>query len=423
MRILQIHKFFYHHAGPEAILFNTRALLAARGHDVIDFSMEHPNNVESPYSSYFAPQRDYVDHSRPLSSRARDGLASIYSVSARRRLRKLLKEVRPDVAHMHSIYHQLTLSVVDELAHQGVPSVMQLHDYKIGCPAYQLYRDGQPCSLCTTGPVENVLLHRCIDGSRPASLLAAIEARLARERGTYKKVDAYIASSAFGGRVATAAGIDPDTVRVIPNFLPKEEISDCIVALDEQPRFFFAGRLEEVKGVREILDAYATGDPGLGTLVVAGAGGRLEDEVRAAAEASDNIEYLGRLTREEVLEQQRRSRAVLVPSRWHENNPMSLLEARAVGVPAVCTDMGGLPEMVEDGVDGFIVPSANVRALMNAIRSLAESRTLAEDMGRRGYERLLRDNTADIHYEQLMAVYNRARARRSTIASSRVSSG
>lgn len=412
MRVLQIHKFFYHHAGPEAILFNTRALLAARGHEIVDFSMEHPSNVESPYSSYFAPRRDYTDSSRPLHSRVRDGLTSVYSVSARRRLRRLLEKTRPDVAHMHSIYHQLTLSLVDELAHQGVPSVMQLHDYKIGCPAYQLYRDGQPCSLCTTGAVENVFLHRCIEGSRPASMLAAIEARLARERGTYRKVDAYVASSAFAGRVAIAAGVDPNTVRVIPNFLPPEEIGESIGGLEEQPRFFFAGRLEEVKGVREILDAYATGDPELGTLVLAGAGGRLEQQVRAAASASENIEYLGRLTRDQVLAQQRRSRAVLVPSRWHENNPMSLLEARAVGAPAICTDMGGLPEMVEDGVDGFVVPPANVQALAEAIRRLAGSRTLAEEMGRRGYQRLLRDNTADVHYEALMGAYAAARERR-----------
>ncbi len=417
MRVLQIHKFFYPFAGPEAILFHTRDLLTARGHDVVDFAMEHPSNLESAYSGYFAPQRDYVDPTRPLSRRTRDALSSVYSVTVRRRLRRLLNDIRPDVAHMHSIYHQLTLSVVDELAHQGVPCVMQLHDYKIGCPAYQLYRAGQPCNLCTTGPVENVLLHRCIDGSLPASLLAAVEARLARGRGTYKKVNAYIASSAFGAQVAIDTGIDPDTVHVIPNFLPPGQIGDGKAALEERPRFLFSGRLEEVKGVREILAAYASGDPRLGTLVVAGAGGKLESEVQAAANTSDNVEYLGRLRRDQVLEQLRRSRAVLVPSRWHENNPMSLLEARAVGVPAVCTDMGGLPEMVDDGLDGFVVPSSNVAALSNAIRRLAENRKLAEDMGRRGYERLLRDNTADVHYEQLMSVYAKARAQATATAS------
>jgi glycosyltransferase involved in cell wall biosynthesis len=348
----------------------------------------------------------------------RDALSSVYSVDARRRLRRLLDDVRPDIAHMHVIYHQLTLSIVDELAQRKIPCVLTMHDYKIGCPAYVLYRDGAPCDLCTTGPVENVFLHRCVKGSRAGSLLAAIEARTVRMRGSYKKIDAHIAPSAFAGRVAIATGIDSDTVHVVPNFLPAEELENPVKALEEEPRFFFAGRLEEVKGIRDMLGAYAAENHGLGTLVLAGAGGELEGEVLAAAESSRSVEYLGRLSREQVRAQLCRSRALLMPARWHENNPMSVLEARAVGVPVICTDMGGLPEMVEDAVDGFVVPRAQSRALSDAIRRLAQDRGLAREMGRRGHERLLRDNTPDVHYGQLMGVYESARARRrATIAS------
>jgi glycosyltransferase involved in cell wall biosynthesis len=417
MRILQIHKFFYPHAGSETVLFNTRELLSSRGHEIIDFAMEHPDNVASPYADYFVPRRDYTDPTRPLPSRMRDALSSVYSVDARRRLRGLLDDVRPDVAHMHVIYHQLTLSIVDELAQRKIPCVLTMHDYKIGCPAYVLYRDGAPCDLCTTGPVENAFLHRCVKGSRAGSLLAAIEARTVRMRGSYKKIDAHIAPSAFAGRVAIATGIDPDTVHVVPNFLPAEELEDPVEALEEEPRFFFAGRLEEVKGIRDMLGAYAADDRGLGTLVLAGAGGELEGEVLAAAESSRNVEYLGRLSRVQVRAQLRRSRALLMPARWHENNPMSVLEARAVGVPVICTDMGGLPEMVKHGVDGFVVPRAQPHALSDAIRQLAHDQRLAQEMGKRGHERLLRDNTPDVHYERLIAVYEGARARRATIAS------
>ncbi len=416
MRILQIHKFFYPHAGSETVLFNTRELLATRGHEVIDFAMEHPDNVASPQADYFVPRRDYTDPTCPLPSRARDALSSVYSLNARHKLQRLLDDVRPDVAHMHVIYHQLTLSIVDELARRGIPSVLTMHDYKIGCPAYVLYRDGAPCDLCTTGPVENVFLHRCMKGSRAGSLLAAIEARTVRMRGSYKKIDAHIAPSSFAGDVAIATGIDPDTVHVVPNFLPAGELKDPVGALHEEPRFFFAGRLEEVKGVRDILSAYAADDPELGTLVLAGAGGELENEVIAAAENSRNIEYLGRLSRAQVLAQMRRSRALLMPARWHENNPMSILEARAVGVPVICTDMGGLPEMVENGVDGFVVPRAQPQELADAIRQLTRDRLLAEEMGRRGHERLLRDNAPDVHYERLMAVYERAGSRRAAIS-------
>jgi glycosyltransferase involved in cell wall biosynthesis len=419
MRVLQIHKFFYPNAGSETALFHTRELLSDHGHEVIDFAMQHPRNVDSPYSSYFSSRRDYQDRSRPLRLRARDALTSVYSVESRQRLRRLLNDVRPDVVHMHLVYHQLTLSVVDEVAEQGLPSVMTLHDYKIGCPAYALYRDGRPCSLCVTGPVENVARHRCVKGSRAASLLAAAEARLARQRRTYEKIDAYIAPSAFAGRVATATGIDPEAVHVVPNFLPPEELREPVAELAPEPRFFFAGRLEAIKGVREILDAYASGDPALGTLVLAGAGGELEEEVSETAARLSNVEYLGRLPREQVFEQLRRSRAILMPVRWHENNPMSLLEARAVGVPVICTELGGLPDMVEDGVDGFVVPRADVAALRGAIGRLAADRALARRMGLRGHERLHRDNTPAVHYERLMKAYDAAVERRAAGAGAR----
>lgn len=416
MRILQIHKFFHPHAGSETVLFHTRELLSARGHEIVDFAMEHPENIASPYSSYFAPHRDYVDGSRPLPSRAQDALASVYSFSARKRLRQLLEATRPDIAHMHIIYHQLTLSIVDELARQRVPMALTMHDYKIGCPAYVMYRDGHPCNLCTKGPVENAFLHRCIKGSRPASLLAAIEARVARQRHTYSKVDAHIAPSRFAAGVATETGVHPDTVHVVPNFLPMDEIGESVETFAPEPRFFFAGRLEEVKGIRELLDIYKTRDPSLGKLVLAGAGGDLEEAVISTASHSENIEYLGRLSRGEVREQLRRSRAILVPSLWFENNPMSLLEARAVGIPVIATNMGGLPEMVADGTDGFLVPRGDEKALAAAIRKLAQDQALAEKMGHHGKERLLRDNTPDVHYHKLMATYESAIARRASHA-------
>lgn len=272
MRILQIHKFFYPHAGSETVLFHTRELLTSHGHEVIDFAMEHPDNVESTYSGYFAPQREYADASRPLSLRAKDAVSSVYSRSARRCLRKLLEATKPDIAHMHIIYHQLTMSVVDELARAEIPTVMTLHDYKIGCPAYVLYRAGQPCHDCTTGSVVNVVRHKCIKGSRAASILAGAEAVLSHGAGKYDKIHAYVCPSAFAGSVAIASGIPTDRIHVVPNFLPDGEVLEPVAKLSDSPRFLFAGRLEEVKGVNDLLQAFSVRDPAMGTLVIAGAG-------------------------------------------------------------------------------------------------------------------------------------------------------
>jgi glycosyltransferase involved in cell wall biosynthesis len=405
MRVLQIHKFFFPHAGSETALFNTRSLLAENGHQVIDFAMAHPDNEPSPYERYFPPMRSYFDPSRSKVARMRDAAASVYSPAVWPRLTKLVRSTRPDVAHMHLIYHQLSLSVIDVLRREGVPMVMTLHDYKIGCPAYQLYRDGHPCELCLDHPVENVLRHRCIKGSTAASGLAAVEARLARTRGTYHHVNAYITPSRFAGDVAIRTGISDRKIHVIPNFLPTDEIPESRVRGETQPRFLFAGRLEAVKGVRELLEVYRGEPKGLGTLVIAGAKGELEREVVEAAAASSSIEYLGRLDRAEVMEQLKAARAMLLPSTWYENNPISLIEARAQGVPVICTDMGGLPEMVDDGLDGLVVPSGDVPALASAVRELASDPDRASAMGRAGRLRFDRENSPAAHYSGLMGAY------------------
>jgi glycosyltransferase involved in cell wall biosynthesis len=409
MRVLQIHKFFHPHAGSETVLFHTRDLLTSNGHEVIDFAMEHPKNIQSAYQEFFPPQRDYTDASRPTLLRARDAVSSVYSVAARRRLHKLLEQTRPDIAHMHIIYHQLTMSIVDELANAKVPMVMTLHDYKIGCPAYVLYRDGHPCHECTRGAAYNVVRHKCIKGSRAASVLAGIEAALSHSTGKYDKIDAYVCPSAFVGSVAIEAGVANDRIHVVPNFLPDVELGATVSSLAASPRFFFAGRLEEVKGVDDLIEAFSDGDPAMGTLVIAGAGGGLEAEVRHAARELANVEYLGRLSRDEVFEQLLQSRSAILPSRWDENNPMSILEARTLGIPVIVSDRGGLPEMVTNNIDGKIIPAGNVSALREAVRDLAADRAKAEAFGRAGYDRFCRDNTAAAHYEALMEAYDAAR--------------
>ena len=405
MRVLQVNKFFYPHAGSETVLFQTRQLLSEHGHDVIDFAMRDPRNVPSPYSRHFSPYRAYTDSSRPLGSRMVDAAESIYSISARRRLSGLLDEVRPDVAHLHVVYHQLTLSIVDELSKRDIPIVMTMHDYKLACPAYVLFRDGHPCHLCVSGNVGNVVRHRCIKGSLGASLLAGGEAQLVRHRRTYDKIDLLIAPSQFAAEIAIEAGFERGRVRVIPNFLSAEDVGEPTDWSEPAPRYFYAGRLERVKGVDDLLAAFRSLPAEAGTLVIAGAGGELLDDVVEAADASPNISFLGRLDREQVSTELRRSRAALLPSRWEENYPMSVLEAQAAGIPVICTARGGLPEMVTDGVDGCVVAAGDIEGLRQAVLSLSQESRRAEEMGAAGRSRVLKTNSSDRHYEELMLAY------------------
>lgn len=406
LKVLLVNKYFFPLAGAETAYLHTRELLKARGHRVLDFTTKDPRNLPSDQAEYFAPQRSYSGDGSGLR-RARDAATAVYSWSARHALARLLDAERPDVAHLHNIYHQLTLSVVDELHARGIPIVQTLHDYKIACPSYTLFTEGEPCHRCVGSSVVHAVAHRCIKGSVPASALAALEAGLARQRGTYDRVGYYLAPSRFAGSMAVASGVPPGRVRFLPYFLPDAELSPPTTGMRE-PVFLFGGRLERTKGVHELLAAFGQVPPPA-RLKIAG-WGPLEADVAAAAAGSTQIEFLGRRPRAEFLRELSAARALLLPSVWEDNCPLVMLEARARGTAVIVSDRGGPPEFVRDGVDGFVVDPDDAAGLAERITRLAGDRALAARMGERGRERLLEDHRAAAHYEQLMGVYEAAGA-------------
>jgi glycosyltransferase involved in cell wall biosynthesis len=410
MEILLVNKFFYPRAGAETAFFHTRDLLLERGHDVIDFAMKDDKNVESAFADHFAPARTYDSGLRRLP----DAAAAVYSIQAKRALSALLDRARPAVAHLHNVYHQLTLSIVDELDARGIPIVQTLHDYKVACPSYNLYTEGAPCRRCVNGSVLNAVRHKCVMGSRPASALGALELTLARRRGTYGKIDRVIAPSRFVASVANMGGIGDDRISLVPYLLPDSEFA-APVDLDAErpPAFFFGGRLDETKGVRQLLEAFER-VPAPATLRIAG-WGDLQGAVERAAAANPRITYLGTLSREQVLAELSSSRALLLPSTWEDNCPLIMLEAQARATPVIASDRGGPPEFVRPGVDGLVVDPDDIAALAAQIVRLADDPAGAREMGRSAYDVVRERHAAAAHYERLMEAYGAAaeyRARR-----------
>jgi glycosyltransferase involved in cell wall biosynthesis len=407
VRILNANKFFYPRGGSEAVMFLTRDLLIEHGHDVIDFSMADPANVPSPYASFFASARSYSSSGGQRKTQLLDAASSVYSPLARKKMRDLLAVARPDVAHLHNVYYQLTYSILDELYAQDIPVVMTLHDPHIGCPAHVLYRDGQECRRCLHGAALSAVRFRCVKGSAAASAFGAAEATLNRVSRKYRKIASFLCPSEYMAGVARDVGIPESRIEVIPNFLPDEETASPVTELESAPRFLFAGQLAEHKGVNDLLAAFERTGLSAGTLVLAGRG-PLESAVAAAAARNPRIIYLGSVSRETVAAELRRCRAAILPSRWPENGPMSVLEARAAAVPVIGSDRGGLPEMIDHDIDGLIHGAGNVHELRVSIERLAKDAALATTLGHAGWERLQRDYGAARHYDSLMSCYEAA---------------
>jgi glycosyltransferase involved in cell wall biosynthesis len=308
---------------------------------------------------------------------------------------------RPDVVHLHNVYHQLSPSVLKPLAERGIPALMTLHDYKLACPSYLFLDHGNVCEACLDGRFRHAVTRRCKDGSLGASAVLALESRLHRTFGAYSSVGAFVCPSRFlAGRMATA-GVYPERLRVLSNFVDVDT-----VATKARPGggVVYAGRLSHEKGVDVLVEA--VGLLGQARLDIAGDGPeRSALEALAAARAPGRVRFHGRLPRDEMLSVLRSAAVAVMPSRCHENQPMAVLEAFASGLPVVVTSLGGMPELVEPGADGQVVPSGNPAAMAAAIAGLLAEPERGLAMGRAARAKAERAYAPARHVERLDELY------------------
>ncbi len=377
MRILVVNKFYWEKGGSERVLFDLAHGYAAAGHEVIPFAMASPRNLPTPWADRFAPEVRWEGGGGLATLRAAAGV--IHSGEAKRRLAALLRDARPDVAHLHNFHHQLSPSIVDALREAGVPAVHTLHDYKVVCPNYLLFTRGDVCRRCAGGRYLQAVVHRCVRGSAAASAVAAVESAWHRARRTLERgIRVFVAPSRFLADEVRAMGFR-GRLEVVPNGLDVDAIP---AATRPGEGFLYAGRLAHEKGVATLVEA-ALADPALG-VTIAGDGPDADALRRAAARAPDRVRFCGALPRAELLARLRSARAVVMPSLWHENAPLAALEAAASAVPVIASRRGGLPEIVRDGENGILVPPGDPEALAKAMRSLQDSPDLAARLGRRG---------------------------------------
>jgi len=408
MRILHVNKFLYRRGGAESYLLDVAHHQQAVGHDVWFWGMSHPENTETELAQFFPSYIELDPAPSGLLERVRASSRMVWSPSSERGLAAAIEQVRPDVVHFHNVYHQLSPSVVRAAARGGVASVMTLHDYKLACPSYQLLAHGVPCTACLDRGPWQAARKSCKDGSRAASTALAAESWLHRRMHAYAGVGVFICPSQFLHDVMVRAQVFQERMRVVRHFV---EADDGPINSGRGGPVVFAGRLSPEKGVDTLIRAAALLPDGA-TVTIAGEGPLRSDLERLAGEvAPGRVEFLGRLPKDELLRLVSRATAMAVPSRWYENQPMTVLESLTAATPVVASDMGGLPEIVRDRLDGRLVPADDPAALASALTELLDDPALAASYGRAGRERMLTDFALDRHLAALEDAYAAARSR------------
>lgn len=407
MRILHVNKFLYRRGGAEAYLFDLAALQERAGHEVAYFGMAHPENPPWPYARHFPSFVELEPPPPGLAARARTAGRMIYSTASRDGMRRMLAEFHPDVVHLHNIYHQLSPSVLGPIRRVGVPAVMTLHDYKLACPSYLMLDHGRVCDACLAGSLLNPVRHRCKDGSLAASALLAAESAIHRAAHAYAPVQSFVCPSRFCAGVMTRAGVFPDRLQVLGNF-----VDSAAIEPKDRPGggLVYVGRLSHEKGVDTLLDAM--GLLATATLDVVGAGPQLEAlRAQAGRVAPGRVRFHGQVPKPVVLDLLRSNAIAVLPSRCNENQPMAVLEAFACGVPVVATVLGGVPELVAAGRFGEVIPPDRPAALASGLRRLLDAPAAAFRMGRDARAYVEREHSPEAHLRAIDRIYAAASSR------------
>ncbi len=409
MKVLMVHKFYYIEGGAERYVFNVSELLQEKGHTVVPFAMKDERNAVSEYEPWFAERfgPDQLLETRNPFKRMQIAARVIWNRGAQQRLAALIEKERPDIAHVHSVYHHLSPAVLFTLKRFGLPVMMTLHDYKLVCPNY-IFLDGRRrvCEACRGRAFRHAVTRKCFRDSFAAGVLVSAEAYVHRWMKSYlRNVDLFVSPSRFLAEKIRQYGYGGKPVRVLPYTLDVDAYQPC----DEPADYYlFMGRLTHEKGLHFLLDAAAQ-LRGLRLLIVGT--GPLEVQLRARVEREglSHVSLLGYKSGEELKELVRRARFTVVPSEWHDNSPLVVYESQALGKAVIGSRMGGIPELIDEGIDGFTFARGDLKGLVDRVQELIHSPERAFEMGKNGRRKAERLYSPTVHYDRLMQLYDETR--------------
>lgn len=405
MKILMINNHHYMMGGSEKVYFETTKLLEEKGHEVIHFSVLEEKTISSSYSKFFIKNHEYKNGN--ILDKIKNTFRFIYSVEAKEQLTKLIEQEKPDIAHLHIFYGKLTSSVLPVLKKYNIPSVMSVHEYRMLCPIYlMLDQNNKLCDLCAKGNYMNCFQKKCNNNSYAFSVVSAIECFVRDKFFSYEKyINKFIMVSKFinNKHLEYKPSLKNKTIHLY-NFLNINEY--FIKDQKKTNNYLFIGRLSNEKGIMTLIKAFKE-FPTL-NLRIAG-DGIMKDDILNYITKHDvhNIELLGFLNTTQIKEIQSKSDYLIIPSEWYENNPMVAIEALAMGIPIIGSDIGGIPELVSQEENGFLF---NPTDLQDLIKTIKKASTIDEDT----YQKLSfnarefaeKNFDKEEHYNKLILTYN-----------------
>lgn len=383
-KVLVVHNRYQQRGGEDGVFEREVALLRSKGHEVIEYL--ETNDGVGPTNAW------------------KSGFEAIWSRETTGRLRQILRQEQPDIAHFHNTFARISPAAYYACRQSGVPVVQTLHNFRIGCLNACCLTNDRPCERCLPQliPVAGIL-KGCYRGSSATSAAMAAITTSHKMLGTYKnQVDAYIALTEFARGIHVRSGLPGHKLHVKPNFSEGQPESGGT----RSPFALFVGRLCPEKGVTPLIDAWRKAAPALPLKIVGD--GPSAPEVAAAAAEIPGVEWLGLRNHAEVMALMRSAQFLVMPSLWYENFPLCIVEAFSVGLPCVVSQLGSMQEIVEHGQTGLHFRAGDAADLAAQALWMASHPDQCLQMGRTARVRFEQLYTPEHNYRRLIEIYQHA---------------
>ena len=396
MRVLLVNKFLYPKGGAETYTFAVGDMLEKHGHEVQYFGLTNSKNTVGNNANAYVTDMDF---SEGIAKNLSAPFRIIYSSEARRKIRKVLDDFKPDVVHLNNIQYHLTPSIIVEIHkwrtknNRSCKIVYTAHDYQLVCPSHGMFdTDMRPCEKCLDGKFIHCVQTKCLKNSRAKSLLGTIDGYFWKHNKAYSYVDKIICCSEFlKSKLDTQKRFSDKTV-AIHNF----KSVDMLENVEKKGYVLEFGHLSRDKGTDTLLKVAKNMTET--EFVFVGYGPSIEN-----MKNMKNVKYLGFKTGEELDRIIAEAAVSVCPSEMYENCPYSVMESVLFGTPAIGAKMGGIPELIEEGVTGELFDAGNDRELEEKLRGILEDKEkmniYSKNCLKYNYE------TAETYYSKLIQIY------------------
>ena len=386
MKILQVCDYYQPLGGAEQYLLSVSQALEGSGHQIsVLFGIQTQHTFASPARTEL--HLPILVEEKPLAR------------ADEHKLDEFIAEENPDIVFIHNVKNPV---VIRHLS-QKKPTARFVHDFSLTCLNWRkiLPRIDRICPFpfgfrC----LFNTYANRCASRNPMTAFQKLRSHRYQLESN--RNLDVLIVASQYMKSVLIQNGFPPDRVEVIPYYtepIPFDRIEFLNFIL-------FVGRLHETKGLQDLLGALVECPENLKLIVVGEGYYRGEiDRIIAQKNLAGRIEFSGWLPQERLREHYLSCLALVVPSLWPEPFGIVGIEAMSYGKPVIGYNVGGIPDWLQNNVNGFLVERKNVAGLAEKITFLHDHSETSRIMGKAGRDLHKKSYTQERHLASLLECF------------------